>query len=83
MAMTETPASPGASWATNAAKWKTAASTRNAQPAAGDAVYALGMIGAIVYFLQVAQSKPEYGLAFLKAAVWPALLVYTAFKRLG
>jgi hypothetical protein len=65
------------------AKWKGGASTRSAPPTGGGAVYGLGMIGALVYFLGTAQSGRDYVLALGKAVVWPALLVYRAFKVLG
>jgi len=38
------------------------------------------MIGALVYFLQAAESGRDYLLAFPKAIVWPALLVYKLLK---
>jgi hypothetical protein len=41
------------------------------------------MIGALVYFVGSADSGKEYVLAVGKAIVWPALLVYRAFKVLG
>ena len=61
-----------------------AASTkRAASPAsAGDAVYALGLVGALVYFWQRADSPGGHLLAIPKAVVWPAFLVYRAFRRL-
>jgi len=59
------------------------APARNASPAGGGAVYGLGMIGALAYFVADADSPRGYGLAFLKAMVWPAFLVYRAFRRLG
>jgi hypothetical protein len=65
------------------AKWKGRASTKSGSSADGGAIYGLGMIGALVYFLGTAQSGREYVLAFGKALVWPALLVYRAFKFLG
>ena len=40
------------------------------------------MIGALVYFLQAAQSSWDYVLAFPKAVVWPALLVYKLLRSL-
>jgi len=40
----------------------------------GNAVYALGLIGALVYFWQQADSFGQYLLAILKALVWPAFL---------
>lgn len=48
----------------------------------GDAVYALGLIGAVVYFWQQADTFWEYVIAVLKALVWPAFLVYEAFQSL-
>jgi hypothetical protein len=48
----------------------------------GGAVYGLGMIGALVYFWQGATTREERLLAFPMAMVWPAFLVYRAFKRL-
>ncbi len=38
------------------------------------------MIGALVYFLQAADSGRDYVLAVPKAIVWPALLVYKLLK---
>jgi hypothetical protein len=48
----------------------------------GNAVYGLGLIGALVYFWQQADSFGGYLVAILKALVWPAFLVYEAFQRL-
>jgi hypothetical protein len=47
------------------------------------AVYGLGMIGAAVYFISHAGSFWMGVLGFLKALVWPAFLVYEAFKHLA
>ena len=49
---------------------------------AGDAVYGLGVIGAAVYFISSATSFWIGVVGFLKAIVWPAFLVYEAFKVL-
>ena len=46
------------------------------------AVYGLGFIGAAVYFISHATSFWVGVLGFLKAIVWPAFLVYEAFKNL-
>ena len=57
---------------------------RTATPAtAGDAVYGLGLIGALVYFWQRSDSLSGHVLAIPKALVWPAYLVYEAFHRLN
>lgn len=50
--------------------------------ASGGAVYGLGVIGAVVFFWQQADSLWEYVLAVLKALVWPAILVYEALEVL-
>lgn len=47
------------------------------------AVYGLGLIGAAVYFISHAAGFWMGVLGFLKAIVWPAFLVYEAFKHLA
>lgn len=47
-----------------------------------DAVYGLGMIGALVYFIQHATSFGMGLLGVLKALFWPAYLVYKALEFL-
>lgn len=47
------------------------------------AVYGLGFIGAAIYFISHALTFWMGVLGFLKAIVWPAFLVYEAFKSLG
>lgn len=49
----------------------------------GDAVYGLGLIGAAVYFIGQATSFWTGIIAFLKALVWPAFLIYKAFEFLS
>lgn len=48
--------------------------------AGAGAVYGLGFIGALIYFIQHAATfwLGVYGI--LKALVWPALLIYEALK---
>ncbi len=48
----------------------------------GEAVYGLGFIGAVVYYLSTATGFWIGVLGFLKAIVWPAMLVYHAFHFL-
>ena len=63
--------------------WRTRSMPRqNAAPAGGGAVYGLGMIGAMVYFVRSAETGWDYVLAVPKASVWPALLVYKLFRHL-
>jgi hypothetical protein len=47
------------------------------------AVYGLGFIGAAVYYIVHAAGFWMGVLGFLKALVWPALLVYEALKHLA
>lgn len=47
------------------------------------AVYGMGLIGAAIYFISQATSFWMGVLGFLKAIIWPALLIYEAFKHLG
>ena len=51
--------------------------------ATGGAVYGFGFIGAAVYFISHATTFWLGVLGFLKAIVWPAILVYEALKTLG
>ena len=46
------------------------------------AVYGLGFIGAVVYFIGHAASFWGGVLGFLKAIVWPAFLVYELLNHL-
>jgi len=49
----------------------------------GGAVYGLGLIGALVYYIGAADGFWQGILAILKALVWPAFLVYYLLKSLG
>ena len=49
----------------------------------GEAVYGLGLIGAMIYYFSTATSFLMGVLGFLKAIVWPAFLVFEAMKFLG
>ena len=51
--------------------------------ATGGAVYGLGFIGAAIYFISVATGFWMGVLGFLKAIIWPVLLVLEAFKALA
>jgi len=48
----------------------------------GNIIYCLGFIGAAIYFIGQATSFWAGVLGLLKAIVWPAYLVYEAFKFL-
>ena len=45
-------------------------------------IYFLGLVGALVYFLQTSTSLVQGLIGVLKALVWPAILVYDIFKLL-
>jgi len=47
------------------------------------AVYGLGFIGAAVWFISQATTFWLGILGFLKAIIWPALLVYEAFRSMA
>jgi hypothetical protein len=51
--------------------------------AQGSAIYGLGFIGALVYYLSTAGGFWLGVLGVLKAIVWPALLIFNALKFLG
>ncbi|HET6954681.1 MAG TPA: hypothetical protein VFI47_30230 [Acidimicrobiales bacterium] len=57
--------------------------SRSSGSCGGGAVYGLGLIGAAVRFWQQADGLGEHLVGLLKALVWPAFLVYEAFKALG
>ena len=50
--------------------------------AASAPVYGLGLIGALVYYIQHATTFLAVVLGFLKAIVWPALVLYKLLEFL-
>lgn len=51
--------------------------------ATGGALYGLGFIGALVYYITTATSVTAGIIGILKAIFWPAFLVYSMMKQLG
>jgi hypothetical protein len=51
--------------------------------ASAGAVYGLGFIGAAVWYISQAAGFWAGVIGFLKAMVWPAFLVYEAFRHLA
>lgn len=51
--------------------------------AGSGAIYGLGLIGAAVYFIMQATTFWGGVLGFLKALIWPAILVFEALKSVG
>lgn len=49
----------------------------------GGAVYGLGLIGALVYYIQAAEGFWMGVLGILKALVWPAFLVYELLRTVA
>ena len=49
----------------------------------GNAVYGLGLIGALIYYIQAADGFWQGVLGVLKALVWPAFLIYDLLKFLA
>lgn len=49
----------------------------------GGALYGLGFLGALVYFLTTATSLWTGFLGVIKAVLWPAVLVYGLLKFIG
>lgn len=47
------------------------------------AIYGLGFVGAVVYFIMHAAGFWAGLLGVLKAMVWPAFFVYETFKHFG
>lgn len=48
-----------------------------------EAVYGLGFVGALIYYITTATSIWMGILGIIKAIFWPALLVYGALKAMG
>lgn len=46
-------------------------------------MFFVAWVGAFIYFLQDVHNFGEFLLAFLKACVWPAYVVYHVLKLLG
>lgn len=55
---------------------------KNIYRTGGDAVYGLGLIGALVYYIQHAATFAMGALGVLKAIIWPALAAYKLLEFL-
>lgn len=47
----------------------------------GDAVYGLGVLGALVYFTQHAQTLNDFLFGLVKSILWPAFLIYRVLQH--
>jgi hypothetical protein len=54
----------------------------NAGGASGGAVYGLGLIGALVYYIQTASSFWDGVWGVVQALFWPAFLIYGVLDQL-
>ncbi|MDH4262936.1 MAG: hypothetical protein OEV78_07830 [Spirochaetia bacterium] len=48
----------------------------------GGAIYGMGLIGALIYFIQHASTFAEGVLGVLKAIFWPGILIYKVLEYL-
>ena len=55
----------------------------NRSAGGGNAVYGLGLIGALVYYIQHANGFWLVILGILKALVWPAFVIYDLLRFLA
>ena len=55
----------------------------SASAGGGGALYGLGWLGAVVFYLQQASNFGEGLLGLLKSFLWPAFLVYDLLHFLG
>mgnify|MGYP001051154502 CR=1 FL=1 len=51
--------------------------------AGAGAVYGFGLVGALIHFIQNAETFGEGVVGVLKALVWPAMIVYYLLESLG
>lgn len=51
--------------------------------ASGGAIYAMGFLGSLIYYISTASGLWMGALGLLKSLLWPAFLVYEAMKSLG
>lgn len=56
---------------------------KNCNKGEGNMFYFIGFVGAAVYFVSKATTFWMGVIGLLKAAVWPAYLIYGALKYLG
>jgi hypothetical protein len=53
------------------------------QGGGSDTVYALGVVGACMYYMKGTTTPQEKVKAFFKAVIWPVTLVHDLFKFLN
>jgi hypothetical protein len=50
--------------------------------ATANTIYGLGLVGALIYYLQQSSTIVEGLIGILKSIVWPAILIYRVFSNL-
>ena len=63
-------------------KQKEGRASKSGSGGGGSPVYGLGFIGAVAWNWQQATTPRDRAIAVLKSMVWPAFLVYAAFRAL-
>ena len=63
-------------------KQKEGRASKSGSGGGGSPVYPLGFVGAVVWNWQQATTPRDRAIAVLKSTVWPAFLVYAAFRAL-
>jgi len=58
-------------------------SDNNPSKKTSNAIYGLGFIGAVVYYISTATSIWTGIIGFVKALIWPAFLVYELLHHIG
>lgn len=46
-------------------------------------VYSLGFLGAVIYYISIAATFQEGVIGFLKAFIWPGIVVFKLLEFLG
>lgn len=58
-------------------------SDKKVQQGTSGAIYGLGLIGAVVYYISAASGFWMGVVGVLKALVWPAFMAYEVLKHIG
>lgn len=70
-------------WGKDDANWKVCNGNRSWKGGSGGAVYGLGFLGALVYYVTTATSITAIIIGIVKAILWPAFLTYGLLKLIG
>lgn len=56
---------------------------KNSGSAGAGAVYVMGLVGALIYFMQNAESFRDVIFGIAKSLFWPAFIIYRVLETLG